>query len=98
MKEGDVDLGVDVDAFVDEHALDGQSLGSSLVRDEVVAEHLASEISDLLRRLQDLNTAFESGVEVALASSTSVDLGLQDKAALVRKALCDFEGSFGCGG
>lgn len=98
MEECNVDLGVDVNAFVNEHALDGQALGSSLMRDQIVAEHLAGEVSNLLGRLQNLNAAFQSRVEVALASAPCMDLGLQDQTSFVRKALGDFEGAFSSGG
>ena len=58
MKDGEVELLVDVDTLVYEDGLDEEAVGRGLVSDEVVADHLSREVLYLLRSLAYLNTAF----------------------------------------
>lgn len=45
---------------MDQHSINLQAILSGLVRDEVVADHLFREISDLLWSLDDLHTPLKS--------------------------------------
>jgi hypothetical protein len=53
---------------------------------QIVPNHLLGEILDLLRCFADLDSAFETTSEGTLATTASLDLGLEDKATLVGKA------------
>ena len=50
---------VDVDALVDEDGLNEETLGGSLVGDQVVPDHLLSLVSNLLGGLADLDTSLK---------------------------------------
>ena len=67
----EVELARDVDALLDEQALDHLALGPGLVRDELHAE-------DLLRRLARVGGALGDLHAAALAAAAGVDLRLDD--------------------
>jgi len=77
---GEVLLGVEGETLVDEDLLDELTLRGGLLGHEEVTEHLASNVSDGLRRLSDVDTTLEtSGGEVTLTTTTSVNLRLDDE-------------------
>jgi hypothetical protein len=57
--------------------------------DEVVANHLLSEIPDLLWSLADLYAALEPTGELTLATAACLNLRLQDEASLVGETRSD---------
>lgn len=57
--------------------------------DQVVADHLLGEVSNLFGGLADLHSTLKSTAELALPSATSLDLSLEDETTLVGKSRCD---------
>ena len=90
MENGKIELLIDVDTLVDEDRLNEETLRRSLVSDQVVSNHLLGLLSNLLGGLADLDTALQARSELALATATSLDLSLEDEAALVAQTRCDF--------
>ena len=73
-------LAAEGDTLVDEDLLDHLALGRGLLGHERVAEHGLSELADLGRVGGEVHTALEASLgEVALATATGVDLGLDDE-------------------
>ena len=69
--DAQVELAVDLRAFLDEHAAHLLALGAGLVRDERHPDHLLGELLGLVGRLRQLDAA-------ALAAAAGMNLRLDD--------------------
>ena len=81
--EGEVDLSVDVDSFVNEHCVDFEAVSGGLVGLQVVADHLCGLLCNFGGGLEDLDSSLHTTAESTLASSSGVDLGLEDQDAFL---------------
>ncbi len=69
----------DVDAVGDVEPLDGLAIGAGLDRDQCLAEHFGRMVADFVDRVREADAALGIGaelLELALAASAGVDLGL----------------------
>ena len=73
---GEVRLSTQVQSFADEHFVARLALWSSLVCDEMVANHPTCDVAHLSRRDAGLHTTTVAAVEVPFASSTGQHLRL----------------------
>lgn len=91
MEEREVDLTVNIDSFMDKDRGYRQALSSRLVSDQVVANHALCFLSDLLWRVEHMDTTLHAAGKMAFASSTSLDLSFDDEALGVVKAASNSE-------
>ena len=70
-QDAQIELALDLEPFLDEHAADLLALGAGLMRDQRHADHLLRELLGFVGRLGDLDAA-------ALAAAAGVDLRLDD--------------------
>ena len=70
-EDAQIELALDLQPFLDEHAADLPALGAGLVRDQRHADHLLRELLGFVRRLRELDAA-------AFAAAAGVDLRLDD--------------------
>ena len=81
--EGEVHLLDDVDLLDQVDALDTESFGATLVGNEALADHLAGNVMGLICVIDEMDTALEASFfEVAKSATTSMDLRLDDTAAV----------------
>ena len=73
-EDGEIKFLLDLDRFGDEHLIDHASLGTRLVGDEGLPEHLGREIAGLPGRFAKMHTALEPVGESPLATSSGMDL------------------------
>ena len=71
ISDAQIQLALDLEPFLDEHASDLPALGAGLVRDERHADHLLREPLGFVGRLGQLDAA-------ALAAAAGMDLRLDD--------------------
>ncbi len=79
-QHGEVELALDVAAFLDIEALDRLAGRAGLLGDQLMAQHGGRVLADLLDRLGDAHAARAVGIvlELALAAPAGMDLGLHD--------------------
>ena len=70
-QQAHVQLALDLEAFLDQHARDDAAFGAGLVRDQTHADHVARDADRLVRAPRELHAA-------ALAPSAGMDLRLDD--------------------
>ena len=81
--EREVPLLSDVNLLDQVDALDTESFGATLVGNKALADHLAGNLLGLIRVIDEVDTALEpSFFEVAKSATTTMDLRLDDTAAL----------------
>jgi hypothetical protein len=83
--DGQVKFTGDFGGFPNQNGVDGLSLGSGLMRDEGVANHVGRDVFDLPGGFDEMNTSLETVLEMAFAPPAGMDLGLDDE-AVTRKA------------
>lgn len=94
VQEGQVDLTVDVNTFMDQHRLYGQTFLRGLVGDQVVANHSFSLFAHDLGSLHNVDAALHAGSQVTLTATASLHLGFHDEAPLVAQTLRDLKRLF----
>ncbi len=77
-QHAEIELALDVAAFLDIDALDLAALGAGLLGDEHMAQHLAAAFARLLRRFHDAHAALARGIvlEAPGAAAAGMDLRL----------------------
>jgi hypothetical protein len=83
--DGQVKFAGDFGGFPDQNGVDRFTLGSRLMRDEGVANHVGRDVFDLPGGFDEMNTSLETVLEMAFAPPAGMDLGLDDE-AVTRKA------------
>jgi len=83
--DGQVKFAGDFGGFPNQNGVDGLSLGSGLMRDEGVTDHVGRDVLDLSGGFDEMYTPLKTILEMAFAPPAGMDLGLDDE-AVTRKA------------
>jgi len=90
---GEVKFPGDLGRFADQDGVDWFSFWAGLMRDEGVTDHNGSDVFDLPRGFNEMNTSLVTIRKMALPSPAGMDLGL-DNEAVARKPAGDGFGLF----
>lgn len=69
----------DINSFVNQNRLNGESIFDSLVSDKVISDHLTSVFLDLFGRFTELDSSLKSRGQVSFSSTSGVNLGFYDQ-------------------
>jgi len=83
--DGQVKFAGDFGGFPDQNGVDRFTLGSGLMRDEGVANHVGRDVFDLPGGFDEMYTPLKTVFEMAFAPPACMDLGFDDE-AVTRKA------------
>ena len=96
MQESQVVLQINVNSFMHKHRSNWQSRSGSLLRNQIVADHSCSFLFYYLWSLYNVHAALHSGSQMTFASTTSLNLSLDNESSFIAESFCDLKCLFWC--